>query len=199
MASNNQVNINVAWALVGKNLFSLSEDIEQTIWKSKIVFGEYFDEMDEFAKQTSKAMGLSRSEFLKTASGMQDLLIPMGFSREQATGMTKDVVWLSGALAEWSAWQYNASEVWEILTKAMLGEREQLKTLGISITEADVQQRLLEKGMKDLTGTALQQAKAIATQELIFEKSTDAQKAFEDGAGSLYRTGSWEYEKMVWE
>jgi hypothetical protein len=38
-----------------------------------------------------------------------------------------------------------------------------------------------------LTGAALQQAKAIATQQLIFEKSTDAQKAYEEGAESLTR------------
>ena len=61
----------------------------------------------------------------------------------------------------------------------MLGEREQLKSLGISITEADVKQRLLKMGMEDLTGVQLQQAKATATQQLIFEKSTDAQAAFE--------------------
>lgn len=176
-----------ATAVVGVKMFNLADDIETTIWKAQTVFGEYFDDMDKFAKETWKAMWLSRGEFLKTAAWIQDLLIPMGFTREEATKQTQELISLSGALAEWSAWQYDAAQVGDILAKAMLWEREQLKSLGISISEADVQQRLLEMGMKDLTWVQLQQAKATATQQLIFEKSTDAQKAFEGWAESLTR------------
>jgi hypothetical protein len=63
----------------------------------------------------------------------------------------------------------------------MLGERDELKGLGISISDADVKARLLAKGQQDLTGVALQQATALATQQLIFEKSTDAQTAWAKG------------------
>ena len=63
----------------------------------------------------------------------------------------------------------------------MLGETDGLKSLGISISQAEIDQRLLEKGQQDLTGAARQQAEAIATQELIIEKTTDAQKAWSDG------------------
>lgn len=176
-----------ATAVAGVKMFNLADDIETTIWKAETVFWEYFNDMDKFASETGKAMWLSRSEFLKTAAGIQDLLVPMWFTREEATGMTQDMIWLSGALSEWSAWQYDAAQVGDILAKAMLWEREQLKSLGISISEADVQQRLLVNGTKDLTGAALQQAKALATQQLIFEKSTDAQKSFADGTDSLTR------------
>lgn len=180
----------VVWAatsVAGVQMFNLADDIETTIWKAQTVFGEYFNDIDKFAKETWKAMWLSRTEFLKTAAWIQDLLIPMGFTREEATKQTQELISLSGALAEWSAWQYDAAQVGDILAKAMLWEREQLKSLGISISEADVQQRLLEMGMKDLTWVQLQQAKATATQQLIFEKSTDAQKAFEGWAESLTR------------
>lgn len=176
-----------ATAVAGVKMFNLADDIETTIWKAQTVFWEYFNDMDKFASETGKAMWLSRSEFLKTAAGIQDLLVPMWFTREEATGMTQDMIWLSGALSEWSAWQYDAAQVGDILAKAMLWEREQLKSLGISISEADVQQRLLVNGTKDLIGVELQQAKALATQQLIFEKSTDAQKSFADGTDSLTR------------
>ncbi len=176
-----------ATAVAGVKMFNLADDIETTIWKAQVVFGDYFNDMDQFAKETWKAMWLSRAEFLKTAAWIQDLLIPMWFTREEATKQTQEIVSLSGALSEWSAWQYDAAQVGDILAKAMLWEREQLKSLGISITEADVQQRLLINGTKDLTGAALAQAKAIATQQLIFEKSTDAQKSYEEWADSLTR------------
>lgn len=175
-----------AW-LVWTKMLDMGADLEQTIWKAKTVFGEYFWEMDKFAQANATAMWLTRAEYLKTAASMQDLLIPMWFTRKEATKMTQETTSLAWALAEWSAWQYNAAQVWDILTKAMLWEREQLKSLWISISEADVQQKLLQNWTDKLTWAALNQAKAIATQQLIFEKSTDAQAAYANGADKLTR------------
>lgn len=162
--------------------------LEQLDRKAQAVFGDTLPTVQAWADANAHAMGLTRTEAIAAAAGLQDLLIPMGFTREAATAMTTETIGLSGALAEWSGGQYDAAEVSQILAKAMLGEREQLKSLGISITEADVQTRLAAKGQEELTGAALQQAKAIATQELIFEKSADAQAAFKSGGDSLYRT-----------
>ena len=133
-------------------------------------------------------MGTTRQETLMLAAGFQDLLVPMGFSREEAARLTTETVGLSAALSEWSGGTKTAAEIASIFSKAMLGEREQMKTLGISITELDVKTKLLARGQEKLTGNALAQAKAIATQELIFEKSTDAQEAFRKGGDSLART-----------
>lgn len=177
----------VAVWVAGKKMFDLADSIETTIWKAQTVFWDYFDDVQKVADETAKSMGLTRNEYLKAASWMQDLLVPMWFAREEATKMTTDTIALSGALAEWSAWQYDASQVADILTKAMLGEREQLKSLGISISENDVKQQMAKDAANGLTFATEQQAKAMATQTLIFEKSTDAQEAFANGADSLTR------------
>lgn len=168
-------------------LFDLADSVETVVWKSQIVFWEFFWQMDAFAAETAWAMGLSRSEFLKTAAGIQDLLIPMWFTREAATWMTQDMIGLSGALSEWSAWQYTAAEVGDIMAKAMLWEREQLKSLWIAISEEDVKNQMLIDTKKGLTFETEAQAKAIATQTLIMEKSTDAQVAYAEGAETLTR------------
>lgn len=155
--------------------------------KSETVFGDQLPTVKRWASANAQAMGLTSKEAVGLAANFGDLLIPMGFTRDQAAKMSTDVVGLSGALSEWSNGTRSAAEVSEILAKAMLGERDSLKELGISIMEADVQQRLMRKGQQDLTGAALEQAKAIATQELIFEKSTDAQAAYAKGQDSLAR------------
>lgn len=164
-----------------------ARDLELQMEKSGIVFGDQLDVVQDWADSNAAAMGLTTRQATNLSATFADLLIPMGFTREAAAGMSTDVVGLSGALAEWSGGQKTASEVSEVLAKAMLGERDGLKALGISITEADVKQRLLANGTSDLTGQALEQAKAMATQELIFEKSTDAQAAYADGAGTAAR------------
>lgn len=168
-------------------LFNIADEIETTVWKSKIVFWEYFDEMNTFAETTWKAMWLTRTEFLKTASWMQDLLIPMWFTREEAKNMTQDTMWLAWALSEWSAWQYTATEAWDILTKAMLGETEQLKSMWISISTWSDEFKNLQASIMESTWATEQQWKALAIQQLIMEKSTDAQAAYAWWADSLTR------------
>lgn len=175
-------------AVLGSKVFSAGAQLELLDKKAQTVFGEALPAITKAAEENAAAMGLTESQYRDAAAALGDLLIPMQFTREQAAGMSADLIGVSGALSEWSGGQRSATEVGRILAKAMLGEREQLKELGISITEADVQGRLLTKGQKDLTGAALAQAKALATQELIFEKSTDAQAAFADGAGNAFRS-----------
>lgn len=173
---------------VGGRLFDMGANLEQMEKKAKTVFGDTLPMVTQEAEKNARAMGMTNAQYIQATANMGDLLIPMKFSRDVAAELSTQTINLSGALAEWTAGKYNAAEVSDILSKAMLGEREQLKSLGISIMEADVTQRLMEKGMDKLTGTALQQAKALATLELITEKSADAQTAFAEGSGSLARS-----------
>lgn len=155
--------------------------------KSATVFGSELGRVQQWAKVNAHAMGLTKGEAVGLGAGLADLLIPMGFTRKAAADMATKTVGLSGALAEWSGGTKTASEVTEILSAAFMGERDGLNALGISITQAEVDARLLAKGQDKLTGSQKQQAEATATQQLIMEKSKDAQKAFADGAGSLAR------------
>lgn len=172
---------------VMSDLSGTAKDLELQQKKITTVFGDQLPVINTWADEAAHAMGLTKNEAKNLAAGAADLLIPMGFTREAATGMSTDMLGLAGALSEWSGGTTTSAEAADVLTKAMLGERDGLKSLGISISEADVQARLLEKGQKDLTGQALEQAKAQATLELVMEKSTDAQAAFADGAGSSAR------------
>lgn len=166
---------------VGDELLSTGAKVEGFRQKAKTVFEGAAGDVKAWADKNNEAMGLTDDELLGLAGSFGDLLKPMGFTSEQAATMAKDVVGLSGALSSWSGGTVSSAEASDILSKAMLGERDGLKSLGISISEADVQRKLAEKGQQDLTGAALEQAKAVATQELIFAKSTDAQKAWADG------------------
>ncbi|MBP6729094.1 MAG: hypothetical protein KA129_05690, partial [Microthrixaceae bacterium] len=150
--------------------------------KAATVFEGSKADIDSWADANAKAFGLTDDQLTGLAANFGDLLKPMGFTADQAASMSKDVVGLSGALSAWSGGTVSASEASDILAKAMLGERDGLKGLGIAISEADVQARLAKNGTDKLTGAALEQAKAVATQQLIFEKSTDAQKAWADGS-----------------
>lgn len=166
----------------GKEMFGLGQELDVYNKKADTVFEGGSELVKAWADQNNEAMGLSKEKLTGLAAGFGDLLKPMGFSAEQAGKMSTEVVGLSGALSAWSGGQTSAAEVSDILAKAMLGETDGLKQLGISISQDEVNTRLARDGKEKLTGAELAQAKAIATQQLIMEKSTDAQKAWADGS-----------------
>ena len=180
----------MASAAVGdfvRDLDQRAVQIQASMRKATVVFGETLPTVQAWARQNANALGLTTQQAVALAAGAQDLLVPMGFVREEAVDISTTLIGLSGALAEWSGGQRTSAEVADTLTAALLGERDALTGLGISISAADVEARLAAKGQKDLEGALLQQAEAQATLELILEKSTDAQRAFADGANEPIR------------
>jgi len=172
----------VGFALKVKDIVVNAELVEN---KYRTVFGNAAGIVDDFARHNATKLGLTSNAFKQLASDTGDLLVPMGFTRQEAAEMSNESLKLAGALSQWSNGTRTTTEVNEILRKALLGERDGLKSLGISISEAEISTKLLERGQSKLTGTMLDQAKALATNELIMEKSKDAQNSFENGAGSL--------------
>lgn len=168
-------------ALAAPAILRIGGDLDGIRVKSEAVFEGSLPMVRKWAEENARFMGMTTDRAVGAAAALGDLLKPMGFTSEEAATMSTEMLNLSGALSAWSNGQKTAAEVSDILAKAMLGEREQLKTLGISITEAEVKARLLANGQEHLTGTALQQARALATQQLIMEKSTDAQNAWNNG------------------
>ena len=170
------------------SFYATNRDLELQLRKSTTVFAEQLPVVKEWADSNAAAMGLSSNQATNLAASMADLLIPMGMTREAATEMATKTIGLSGALAEWSGGQRTATEVARILQKAFLGETDGLKELGIALSAEQVMAELATRGQEDLTGSALEQAKALAIQKLVFDKSTDAQAAYADGAGTAARS-----------
>lgn len=171
----------------GKHLFDLSGQMELLEQRARTVFGEVFPQVTAAAEKNAAAIGLTESQYINAATAIGDFLVPMQFTREEAATMSTQLVNLSGALAEWEGGQRSATEVSTILSKAMLGEREELKQLGIALSEEDVQNRIRAKGLQGLTGEYAKQAEAIATIEIITESSADAITAFANSSDTLAR------------
>lgn len=189
----NKINTYLTLAAVGyagKQMIDLAVSLDVVQAKADTVFGEWSRNLDEVAAKTSKTLGMSRAEYKRAASAIGDLLVPMKFTREEAFVMSTGIMSLAGALSEWTGGTRTSTEVSQIFVKAMLGEREMLKELGIKFDETDIKAKLLSKGQSNLTGEMLKQAEAIATLELIQERSLDAQSRFAQGQDSLRRNAA---------
>jgi hypothetical protein len=155
--------------------------------RAAIVFGDSLSYVEGEADRLGKKMGVTNREFLAMAAATGDLLIPLDFSRQKAAEMSTELQGLSGALSEWTGGKVGVTEVSEILTKAMLGENEQLKQLGIAIRKDTDEYRDLVKQKLAETGATKAQAEAMATLELIQKKSADAQASFNAEGNKLLR------------
>lgn len=159
---------------IGTAMVKSAIDAEETRAKFETAFDGITDVADRTVDNLQDGYGLARQEAEKLLSNTGDLLKGFGATADQALGLSHKTQQLAVDLASYNNLQGGAARASEIVTKAMLGEREGLTALGIKISEADVQQRLLEKGQEDLTGRALLLAKAQTTLELAYSQSGDA-------------------------
>lgn len=187
--------------LVG-GLWDLSKVMAGDSVRSSVVLGDQIGYVEDQASKLADTMGFTKREFVAATAATADLLVPLGFGREAAANMSVETQKLSGALNEWTGGRYGAAEISMRLQKAMLGETESLKEVGISV-------KLDSKEYKDLVKVKMQtnkvtedQARAMAMLDLLYAKSTDAQTAYANGGNKLLRfqqsiTTGWRRMKEV--
>jgi hypothetical protein len=172
----------------GSKLIGIGTSYDFFAQKTKTVFGDSTAIVEGFAQKSSEDIGLTRKEYANLATGIGDLLIPIGFAQEEAARLSSEVVNQAGILSQWSGGTVDTARAQEILRDAILGERDSLKTLGIQIDEELIKQELKKKGLSDLTGESLRQAEALITLEQVTKQSTSANEAFEKNSGGLVKT-----------
>lgn len=182
--------IGYVFILSSRSLVDLAAQAETV----DIKFAGAFYGVEEFANvavaDLTKNYGLSNLQAEQLLANTGDLLKGFGATSQQALQTSTEVQKLAVALAAYN--NVDMASASAAVTKALLGERESIKTLGVVIREADVQQRLLEKGQSNLTGQAKLLATAQATLELATEQSTDAVSKF----GDLTETNAFKMQRL---
>lgn len=135
----------------------------------KLSFGELSDEMDYFARNAAKSMGMSRKEFLQAAGGIGALMEPMGIADAEAAKMTAGLVQRAADIG--SAFNASGEEVTAAMKSALAGETEPMRRFGVFLSEARVQAEALALGLGDVSGTTNMAGKAQAIYSLIMKDS----------------------------
>jgi len=161
----------------------LGSDAEEMQGKFNVVFEGMTQEMEKFAKKLANDVGRSINDVKSQMAEFQDVLLPIGFAADAAGDLSKEMTQVAIDLASFN--NKSDAQAANAVKKAILGENEMLKDLGVVVKQADVKQRLFEKGQRDLTGSALKQATALATLELITEGSASAMGDAARTAGSF--------------
>ena len=159
-------------AYLGKEIVQLGSDVEEIGSRFDVVFkgvegaGEQFDALAE-------KVGRSRLEIKRAAGGLGDILQPLGFTRKEAAALSASLAELAIDRASFA----NAADadVLYAFTAALTGEREALATYGIKLLDADIKNKAYTTGLAK-TGKALSGTQtALATYELLLEKTSNSQ------------------------
>ncbi len=171
-------------------MYDSATALEATEAKLETVFAGYEDVaqgiVDEFQILTPATESATRS----MVSGIQDLLVPMGFVRDEATEMTGETMELVGALTNFNSATHGAEDVASAFTSALTGEYTSLKALGIQVDATTVQEEVLAMGMAATTDEITSQMEAQALLSLAYAQSTDALAAYnEESLDTVTRMG----------
>jgi len=177
--------VGVAFLKFGKDAVRLAADFAETEQKFGVVFQSIRKESNETAAELARDFGLSNKAAKELLSGTGDLLTGLGFTDKAALDLSKNVNTLAVDLASFTNIEGGAARASDAITKALLGEREMLKSLGVSISEADVKTRLQAQGLEKLTGVSLKAARAQITYDLILQQTGKAQGDFARSSSSL--------------
>lgn len=146
--------------------------------ESSSKFDTVFRDISVGAQKTASDLALNYGIATSTAkqylSDTGDLLTGFGFSQRDALDISAEVNKLAIDLASFTNYSGGAQGASSALTKALLGERESIKSLGIAIMEEDVKKRIATNSARGFVYATERQAKAIATLQLAQEQSKNA-------------------------
>ena len=174
-----------------------ASDLNETVSKSKSIFGEQQAAMQQWSQGADQAMGLSSQKALDAATSFGDMFRQLGDSAPVAAQTSQQVVQLAADLGSFN--NLETGDVIERLSAAFRGEFDSLQAIIPNINAARVEQEALTATGKDSASALTQQEKAHATLAIVMKDSSIAQGDFAntaDGAANTAKRNAAAFEDL---
>jgi hypothetical protein len=158
----------------------LATDYEESVNKVEVAFGTASEVVKKFGKTTLETYGIAEGTALDMAAAYGDMGTSMGLTTAQAGKMSTELVGLAGDIASFK--NIGIEQANTALTSIYTGETESLKKLGIVMTEQNLQQFALSKGIRTSVKDMDQASKVNLRYAYVMSVTTNAQ-------GDFARTG----------
>ncbi len=189
------VGVGAAAALGLHSVISAASDMNETVSKTAVVFGQQNDAVEKWSQNSATAIGLSQQAALEAAATFGNLFVSMKIASPTAADMSTKLVNLAGDLASFN--NVDPAAALEALRSGLVGEVEPLRKFGVNLSEAGLKQEALKLGL-DATGPTLSaNVKAQAAYALILEQTQTAQGDFvrtSSGLANSQRIAAAEFE-----
>jgi hypothetical protein len=173
-------------------------DIEESLSKVNVVFGEGADNVTAFAETAATQFGLSKQAVLDAAGTFGTFGKAAGLSGDDLATFSNDFTALAADLASFN--NTTPEEAITAIGAALRGENEPIRRFGVLIDDARLRARALELGIYDGTGALDAQQKVLAAQAEIWAQTGDAQGDFSrtsDGLANKQRILRAQFSNVV--
>ncbi len=160
-----------------------ASDLTETIGKTEVVFGDFSDDVMTWSESAVDKMGLAQSTALDMASTFGDMAVGMNLSQREAKEMSTSLVQLSADLASFK--NISADRAAQALTGVYTGETEALKSLGVVMTQANLQAFALSQGITTQVSAMSQAEQVQLRYQYVLAQTANAQGDFVRTGGNL--------------
>lgn len=151
----------------------LASTTEASVQRLGMLYGEYGQEVYDWANDNANALGMSKTAAYQAATAYGNIFTTFADGKESAD-LTKDVLQATAVIASQTGRTYD--EVFEKIQSGLYGNARAIDDLGVSVRQSSLMQteaykQVSQNGQKswnDLTDAELQQVRALA----IVEQST---------------------------
>nr|DAG43798.1 MAG TPA: minor tail protein [Caudoviricetes sp.] len=141
-----------------------------------VSMGDMTNEASGFIDKMEQLLGIDPSEAMNATANIYSMTKSFGLAKDQAYTLSKSLTQLGYDLS--SLKNIPISQAFTKIRSAMAGELEPMLQLGVDISQARLQQELLELGFNKQVSTLSQADKATLRYIAILKQTTDAQGDF---------------------
>ncbi|WP_069999448.1 hypothetical protein [Cellulosilyticum sp. I15G10I2] len=178
--------IQLAVQAIGKAIQALQDFVKQGIATASalnevqnvidVTFEDGADSVNDWAKNTASAFGLSELQAKKYSGTLGAILKPSGLANDSIKNMSINLTQLSADLS--SFWNKSTEESFNALRSAITGETEPIKQFGIVMSVVNLQAYALSQGIDKAWQSMTQAEQATLRYNYILENTKTAQGDF---------------------
>lgn len=166
-----------------------ASSMNETLSKSKAVFGDAASGVEEWGNTAASSFGQSKAQAIEAAASFGNLFKTMGVGEGPTLTMSKGLVQLASDLASFN--NQDPTEVLAALQSGLVGEIEAVRRFGIALSSASVEEKVMAMGLATTRNEITESMKVQARYALIMEQTVTAQGDFTrtaDGLANSQRT-----------
>jgi len=153
-----------------------ASDLEESMSKVGVIFGEGAKEVEAFAETAAKALGQSKQDVLEAAGTFGTFGKAAGLAGTDLAEFSNGMTALASDVASFN--NAEPDEVIQAMGAALRGEAEPMRRFGVLLNDATLRAEAMALGIYDGNGALTDQQKILAAQQAILKQTTDAQGDF---------------------
>lgn len=143
---------------LGSAVASMNEYVE-TMNLFQVSMGKFYDDAKSYAELVNQKLGVDPAQWMRTQGVFMSMGKGFGMAEEQAYNLSEGLTELSYDIS--SLYNEDIESAATRLQSALAGEIEPIRRLGISISQATLQEYAMAKGIKESVSSMTEQEKAL--------------------------------------